>query len=226
MPNPRNRRTESCDEGAHDQCPHYSGRGTAFSPLERRVESGVRLCPCSCHSDCPVRMPGGPWPVPMKSWYESCICPGGELARQSMEESGARTRELTREAEAEERRRKARARKEAFNAARVRAAGKNQDEIRETYTEELRARGLNTGGPRTDADVAWIAGNPLPMVLLEGKGLVMVGKGLRDFVKLVKQAADDLPASGEEQRGQEQSTAPTSNARSRVEPRRNDGRSQ
>jgi len=128
-----------------------------------------------------------------------------------MEESGERTRELAREAEAEERRHKARARKEAFNAARVRAAGKNQDEIREIYTEELRARGLNTGGgwaARTDADVAWIAGNPLPMVLLEGKGLVRIGKGLRDFVKLVKQGADGLAASGEEQPGQEQSTGP------------------
>ena len=209
MPNPRDRRSESCDEGAHDRCPHYAGRGNAFSPLERRVQSGLRLCPCSCHSACPVAWSGGPWPVPMKSWYDSCTCPGGVLERQSMEESGRGARELAREAEAEERRRKADVRKEAFNAARVRAAGKNQDEIRELYTEELRARGLNTGGgPRTDADVAWIAGNPLPMVVLEGKGLVRIGKGLRDFVKSVKQAADDLAASGEEQPGQEQSTDP------------------
>lgn len=213
MPNPRHRRTESCDEGAHDRCPHYSGKGTVFSPLDRRVKSGMLLCPCSCHSDCPVHTSDGPWPVPMKSWYESCTCPGGGLERQRLAEVGWEPRELTREAEreaeAEERRRKARARKEAFNAARVRAAGKNQDEIREIYAAELRARGLNTGGgPRTDADVAWIAGNPLPMVLLEGKGLVRIGKGLRDFVKLVKQGADDLAASGEEQPGQEQSTYP------------------
>ena len=91
----------------------------------------------------------------------------------------------------------------------ARAAGKNQDEIREIYTAELRARGLNAeGGPRTDADVAWIAGNPLPMLLLEGKGLVRIGKGLREPVKLVKQGADDLDASGEEQPGQEQSADP------------------
>jgi hypothetical protein len=116
---------------------------------------------------------------------------------------------LTREAEAEERRRKARARKEAFNAARVRASGKNLDEIREIYAEELCARGLDTGGgPRTDADVAWIAGNPLPMVVLEGKGLVRIGKGLRDFVKLVNQGVNDLADSGEEQPGQEQPTDP------------------
>jgi hypothetical protein len=56
--------------------------------------------------------------------------------------------------------------------------------------------------------VAWITGNPLPMVLLEGKGLVRIGKGLREFVKLVKQGADDLAASGEEQPGQEQPTDP------------------
>ena len=97
--------------------------------------------------------------------------------------------------EAEERRRKARARKEAFNAARARAADKNEDQIREIYTAELRARGLNAqGGPRTDADVAWIAGGWVPMLLLEGKGPVRVGKGLREFVKLVKQEADDLDA--------------------------------
>jgi hypothetical protein len=203
-PNPWDRRTESCDEGAHDRCPHRSGRCTVFNT----PQSGVRLCPCSCHFACPVATPGGPWPVPVKSWYESCTCPGGELARQSMEGSGDIARELTREAGAEERRRKAEARTEAFNAARARAAGKNRGETREIYTEELRARGLNTGGPRTDADVALIAGNPLPMVVLEGKGLLMIGKGLRDFVKLVKQAADDLAASGEEQPGQEQSTDP------------------
>jgi hypothetical protein len=78
-----------------------------------------------------------------------------------------------------------------------------------SYTAELRARGLNAGGgPRTDADVAWIARNPVPMLLLEGKGLVRIGKGLRDFVKLVKQGADDLDASGEEQPGQEQPADP------------------
>jgi hypothetical protein len=124
-----------------------------------------------------------------------------------MEESGWDPRDISREAE--EIRRKARARKDAFNAARARAAGKNQDEIREIYTAELRARGLNAdGGPRTDADVAWIAGNPLPMLLLEGKGLVRIGKGLRDFVKLVRQGADDLDASGQEQPGQEQPADP------------------
>jgi hypothetical protein len=124
-----------------------------------------------------------------------------------MEESGWDPRDISREAE--EIRRKARARKDAFNAARARAAGKNQDEIREIYTAELRARGLNAdGGPRTDADVAWIAGNPLPMLLLEGKGLVRIGKGLRDFVKLVKQGPDDLDASGQEQPGQEQPADP------------------
>jgi hypothetical protein len=124
-----------------------------------------------------------------------------------MGESGWDPRDISREAE--EIKHKARARKDAFNATRARAAGKNQDEIREIYTAELRARGLNTGGgPRTDADVAWIAGNPVPMLLLEGKGLVRIGKGLRDFVKLVKQGADDLDASGEEQPGQEQPADP------------------
>jgi hypothetical protein len=46
------------------------------------------------------------------------------------------------------------------------------------------------------------------MLLLEGKGLVRIGKGLREFVKLVKQEADDLDASGQEQPGQEQPTDP------------------
>ena len=124
-----------------------------------------------------------------------------------MEEAGRDPSAVARQAE--ERRRKAMARKEAFNAARARAAGKNQDEIREIYTAELRARGLHAGGgPRTDADVAWIAGNPLPMLRLEGKGLVRVGKGLRDIVKSVKQGADDLAASAGEQPGQERRTDP------------------
>jgi hypothetical protein len=202
--NPWDKRTESCDDGAHDRCPHFCSRGTGFDVLQLRVESGMGLCPCSCHSACPVATSR---PVLVETWYESCTCPGAELTRRAMEESGWDPRDISREAE--EIRRKARARKDAFNAARARAAGKNQDEIRVIYTAELRARGLNAdGGPRTDADVAWIAGNPLPMLLLEGKGLVRIGKGLRDFVKLVKQRADDLDASGQEQPGQEQPADP------------------
>jgi hypothetical protein len=62
--------------------------------------------------------------------------------------------------------------------------------------------------PGGSGDAQWIAGNPVPMLLLEGKGLVRIGKGLREFVKLVKQEADDLDASGQEQPGQEQPTDP------------------
>ena len=156
---------------------------------------------------CPVAALVTPRPVPVETWYESCTCPGAELTRRPTEEGEWNPGDITRGAE--ERRRNARARNEAFNAARARAAGKNQDEIRDIYTAELRARGLNAGGgPRTDADVARIAGNPLPMLLLEGKGLVRIGKGVREFVKLVKQGADDLDASGEEQPGQEQPADP------------------
>jgi len=202
LPNPWDRQAGACDDGEHDRCPHRSGSSTRFNLVQRQVEHGVGLCPCSCHSACPVAMSAGPQPVPTTEWYESCICPGAELTRRRMEEAGRDPRAITRQAE--ERRRKAMARKEALNAARSRAAGKNQDEIREIYTAELRARGLYAGGgPRTDADVAWIAGNPLPMLRLEGKGLVRIGKGLRDFARSVKQGADDLAASAEEQPGQE-----------------------
>jgi hypothetical protein len=206
-PDPWDKRTESCDDGAHDRCAHFSSSATGFNILKLRVESGMGLCPCSCHSGCPVATSATPRPVPVQTWYESCTCPGAEPTQRLMEETGWDPRDII--GGAEEIRRKAKVRKEAFNAARARAAGKNQDEIREIYTAELRARGLNAaGGPRTDADVAWIAGNPVPMLLLEGKGLVRIGKGLREFVKLVKQEADDLDASGQEQPSQEQPADP------------------
>lgn len=202
MPDPFNRRTEACDDGAHDRCPHFSSSGTSFNMLQLRVESGMALCQCSCHSACPVATSVTPPPVPTATWYELCSCPGAEPTRRAMQEAGLDPREVSRQIE--EARRKTRARKEAFNAARARSAGKSQ-EVLEIYTAELRARGLDAGAePRTDADVAWIAGNPLPMLLLQGKGLVRIGKGVRDFVKLVKQGVDDPAASGEQRPGQEQ----------------------
>lgn len=207
MPDPWGKRTESCDDGAHDRCPHFSNTCIGFNLLQLKVESGMGLCPCSCHSACPVVTAVTPRRVPVETWYELCTCPGTEPTRRFMEEAGRSPADITREAE--EARREIRARKDGFNAARARAAGKSQDEIREIYLTELRARGLNAeSGPRTDADVAWIAGNPLPMLLLEGKGLVKIGKGLHRFVKLVKQGAGDLASAGEEHPGHEQPTDP------------------
>jgi hypothetical protein len=77
-------------------------------------------------------------------------------------------------------RHRSRARKEAFESARARAAGKGRDEIREIYVAELNARGLAAPGEDLlDAVVDQIAGNPLPAVRLAMESLAQLGKELR-----------------------------------------------
>jgi len=114
-----------------------------------------------------------------------------------MAEAGEEPRDAF--SQAEERRRK---RKEALNAARTRAAGQNREEIRASYTAELRARGLRVpAGPVIDAEVARITGNPLPALLLAGKDLASIGKELHRFSKKLLTQAADMAASDEEQPG-------------------------
>ena len=79
-------------------------------------------------------------------------------------------------------RRQSRARKEAFESARARAAGKSRDEIRGIYIAELNARGLKA--PREDvldAIVGRITGNPLPAARLAVAGLAQMAKALNEL---------------------------------------------
>jgi hypothetical protein len=118
--------------------------------------------------------------VPVKTWRESCTCPGAEQQRRHLDEAGVEFPEFGEMWD--DARRRSRARREAFESARAQAAGKSRDEIREIYLAELTARGLPL--PREDvldAVVDRIAGNPLPAVRLGAASLVQVGKGLTEL---------------------------------------------
>ena len=100
--------------------------------------------------------------VPPEVWRESCTCPG---AGQELQDARHRSR----------------VRKEAFESARARAAGKGRDEIREIYVAELNARGLAAPGEDLlDAVVDQIAGNRTPAVRL-AQLLAQLGKELREL---------------------------------------------
>lgn len=122
MPGPWAKETELCADGAHDRCPHRSGRDSQLNMLTLKVESGVGLCPCSCHSPCPAATSGRPRPVPMKTWYESCTCPGAEQEQCRPDQDSLGLRDFNEMRE--DSRRRSGARREAFQAAQARAAGK------------------------------------------------------------------------------------------------------
>ena len=87
----------------------------------------------------------------------------------------------------EDARRRSRARKEAFQAAHAKAAGKGRDEIREIYLAELNARGLKKPSDAVlDAIVDRIGGNPLPAVRLAAESLVQLGKGIHAFSRIFR----------------------------------------
>jgi len=114
----------------------------------------------------------------MKTWHTSCTCPGAQQERQRLAEAGFEIRDFA--DIREDARRLSRARKEAYEAARARAAGKSRDEIRDIYLAERRARDLNVPSDRViDAVVERITtGNPLPAAKIAGEGLVRLGKTL------------------------------------------------
>src|SRR5258708_31160631 len=102
-----------------------------FNPRWLRAEFGACLCPCSCHSSCPVTPATRRMPVSAKTWYTSCTCAGAEQARRRMDETGVEfpdSGELWEKA-----RRHNQARSEAFRAARARAAGLSREDVREIY---------------------------------------------------------------------------------------------
>jgi hypothetical protein len=152
----RSLRSPACLGGAHGDCPHLHGFGGGPNPRRLRLEFGVMLCKCECHSSCPVtskRMA-----VPVQTYIESCTCPGGEDQRSGLYRAGARAR------------RDSQARKEAFNAVKARAAGMSRDQIKDLYKAELRARGLDIP-PEVllDADVSLMIGEYLAAVRYFGQ---------------------------------------------------------
>ena len=157
-------KSRACTLGAHGDCTHFVIAGGGFNPQRLRLEFGAGLCPCACHSPCPVAARGKRLTVPTEVWRESCTCPGAEHAR-----------------------RRSRARKEAFESARARAAGKSRDEIRDIYVAELHARGLAAPGEDLlEAVVDQITGNPLPAVRLAVRSLAQLGKELRGLSRLFR----------------------------------------
>ena len=178
--------TPACVREVHQDCPHLSGMGGGFNPRRLRPEFGAGLCPCACHASCPVIITAKRMTVSMKAWHTSCTCPGAEHERQRFAEDGFEIRDFTEMREDAER--LSRARKEAFEAARARAAGKSREEIREIYLAERRARDLKVPSDRVlEAIVERITGNPLPAVRMAGESLVRMGKGLYEISRLFKQ---------------------------------------
>jgi hypothetical protein len=115
--------------------------------------------------------------VLFRTWRELCTCPGAEQERRRLDETGSDLSDF--DERLEERRRRSRAYREAFEAARAGAAGKGRDEIREIYIAELSARGLTQPSDTVlDAVVSRINGNPLPAVRVAAESLVQLGKGI------------------------------------------------
>jgi hypothetical protein len=80
----RSRLSEVCDHGQHESCGHLDGSGGGFNPRRLRLEFGVLLCSCTCHSPCPVT--GRRMAILRPEWQESWSCPGGERERDRSRE--------------------------------------------------------------------------------------------------------------------------------------------
>jgi hypothetical protein len=178
-------RSRACTLDAHDDCAHFVTTGGGFNLRRLRFEFGAGLCPCTCHASCPVTTRGKRLTVPAAVWRESCTCPGAGQERRRLDEAGV---EFPGFGEIrEDARRRSRARKEAFESARARAAGKDRDEIREIYVAELTSRGLRA--PREDhldAAVDQITGNPLPAARLVVEDLAQMGRALRELSRIFR----------------------------------------
>lgn len=178
-------RSRACTRGAHIDCAHFVTVGGGFNPRRLRPEFGAGLCPCTCHSSCPVATSGKRLTVPPEAWRESCTCPGAGQERRRLDEAGVEFPGFGKMRE--DARRRSRASKQAFESARARAAGKGRDEIREIYVAELNARGLKV--PREDvldAVVDRITGNPLPAARLAVEGMTQMVKALHELSRLFR----------------------------------------
>jgi hypothetical protein len=115
--------------------------------------------------------------VPLKTWHESCTCPGAGQERRRLDQNGADLRDFGERWD--DTRRRTLARREAFQAAQARSAGKSRAEIRDIYLAESSARGLKQPNDTVlDAIVDRINGNPLPAVRVAAESLVQMGKGI------------------------------------------------
>jgi hypothetical protein len=157
----RSLRSPACGDGTHDDCPHKCGYGGGPNPRRLRLESGLVLCKCECHSSCPVT--GNRAAVPEEEWRESCTCPGAEeeLAGRDLADGSSRGYI------------------EALGAARARAAGMSRDEIKDVYEAELHSRGLELPAqPVMDACVD-------AMASYCGRGAGLAGRSLDSLTKLL-----------------------------------------
>jgi hypothetical protein len=157
----RSLRSPACADGTHGDCPHMCGYGGGLNPRRLRLESGMVLCKCECHSSCPVT--GKTTAVPEEAWRESCSCPGAEGERVRQDQADSRSRGYI----------------EALDAARARAAGMSREEIRDVYEAELHSRGLELPGePVMDACAEAIASYC-------GRGAGLAGRSLAGLAKLL-----------------------------------------
>ena len=82
----------------------------------------------------------------------------------------------------------ARARKEAFAAAKARAAGLDREQIRRAYIAELHTRNLKIPpDPVLNVAVDSIMGNPLPAARLLAQHLTAMGKEIHQLTKIFTQ---------------------------------------
>jgi hypothetical protein len=172
----RKQRTLACARGLDAECPHMLGFGGGFNPRRLRYEAGIGLCTCDCHASCPVsgemrQTISGRITIPARTWLESCTCPGAEAARTSLDQAGLEFPDFD---ELWSRsRQQHQSRRDAFDAARAQAGGKNREEIREVYLAELRSRGQEISSQEAlDANVAALAGDYLPVARLIGRAVV------------------------------------------------------
>jgi hypothetical protein len=178
-------KSQACTRQAHRDCAHLAGWGGGFNPRRMRLESGAGLCPCTCHSSCPVALSGKRLTVPPAAWRQSCTCPGAEQERRRLDEAAIEFPDFGKIRE--EARRRSRARTQAFAAARARAAGKSRPEIRDIYVAELDRRGQEP--PREEvlnAVVDRILGDPIPAARLAVQGLAQMGKGLYGLARMFR----------------------------------------
>jgi hypothetical protein len=178
-------KSRACILDAHEDCAHFATVGGGFNPRRLRFEFGAGLCPCPCHASCPVINREKRLTVPPEVWRESCTCPGAGQERRRLDEAGVELPDFGKIREDAQSR--SHARKEAFESARARAAGKDRDEIREIYVAELNSRDLRA--PREenlDAAVDRITGNPLPAARLTVKSLPQSGKALHKLSRMFR----------------------------------------
>jgi hypothetical protein len=160
----RMNRSLHCLRGSHAACPHWSGIGGGLNPKRLRLEFGAVLCTCDCHTGCPLV--GNKSAVPVKTWQDSCTCPGAEAARPQLADMPDFDEHMARHE------RDAKRRREAEESVRSQAAGLSREEVRDLFVSELRSRALPVpSDDMLDAKVDAILGNYWPAARLLGKDL-------------------------------------------------------